>query len=174
MTYSDLVKNYNDPNLIPYHELLQTEEWFEKRNTIIKRDHQLCTNCNCSETFFGREDYIIRNVKTQTQQEKELGTFDILEIPTDKFYTLHAHHKLYILHRLPWEYNDEDIVTLCNECHEEFHKNNTVPCYTDDGANELNYIPCKRCNGMGWFPQYKNVQNGVCFRCKGACYEELI
>ena len=29
-------------------------------------------------------------------------------------------------------------------------------------------IACTRCGGTGYFPQYKRVENGVCFRCWGS------
>ena len=31
--------------------------------------------------------------------------------------TLNVHHRKYILGRKPWEYEDEDFITLCEECH---------------------------------------------------------
>ena len=27
---------------------------------------------------------------------------------------------------------------------------------------------CPRCNGQGRLPQFNHVQNGICFRCRGA------
>lgn len=32
--------------------------------------------------------------------------------------TLHVHHKRYVAGREPWEYPDEDLTCLCEECHE--------------------------------------------------------
>jgi hypothetical protein len=34
---------------------------------------------------------------------------------------LNVHHKRYIPHKLPWEYADEDLRTLCAECHAATH-----------------------------------------------------
>ena len=31
--------------------------------------------------------------------------------------TLHVHHKRYVEGKNPWEYSDEDLITLCEECH---------------------------------------------------------
>lgn len=39
----------------------------------------------------------------------------------DKY--LHVHHKEYFDGFLPWEYQDDMLVTLCNECHKHFHEN---------------------------------------------------
>ncbi len=40
---------------------------------------------------------------------------------TDKA-TLNVHHKYYQGDKDPWEYQDEALVTLCEECHTEQHK----------------------------------------------------
>ena len=85
---------------------------------------------------------------------------------------LHIHHRYYIKNKLPWEYKDDALTTLCMDCHKDLHKNKKVPVYN----NELELIGeltnCYRCYGAGWFPEYLNVENGICFRCRGAKYEE--
>ena len=89
---------------------------------------------------------------------------------------LHVHHLHYITGLDPWEYRDSELVTLCESCHSEYHSRYDVPVYYIDGENlvELKMTPCSRCGGAGWFPQYKHVQNGICFRCHGAKYDEQI
>jgi 5-methylcytosine-specific restriction endonuclease McrA len=86
---------------------------------------------------------------------------------------LHIHHKYYIKDKLPWEYNTDALQTLCWSCHEELHKNVKIPIYLN---NEVcGYLtPCLRCFGAGQFPEFNYIQSGVCFRCNGAKYEELI
>ena len=39
--------------------------------------------------------------------------------------TLHVHHKSYVYGKEPWDYNDNNFITYCYECHEleEFYKN---------------------------------------------------
>lgn len=40
---------------------------------------------------------------------------------------LHVHHKRYIIGNKPWEYEDKDLITLCDRCHEnETEMNNLV------------------------------------------------
>ena len=89
---------------------------------------------------------------------------------------LQVHHKHYIHGLDPWEYKDSELITLCEKCHSSYHEHNEVPVYSLEGGNlvEVHYTPCSRCGGAGWFPQYKHVQGGVCFRCHGAMYDELI
>lgn len=36
----------------------------------------------------------------------------------DNYETLHVHHKRYINGNEPWEYEDDDLITLCSTCHQ--------------------------------------------------------
>jgi hypothetical protein len=86
---------------------------------------------------------------------------------------LHIHHKYYIKDRLPWEYKDDALQTLCWNCHEALHKNEKIPVYLENDV--CGYLtPCFRCFGAGQFPEFSHIQSGICFRCDGAKYEELI
>ena len=89
---------------------------------------------------------------------------------------LQVHHKRYIVQHNAWDYEDNDLVTLCNECHSKVHKYLPTKVYTlvDGIYRVLNYTPCSRCNGTGYFPEYKNIQGGICFRCQGERFEEFI
>lgn len=87
---------------------------------------------------------------------------------------LHIHHKYYVNGILAWNYSNDALVTLCSSCHETLHKNNRIPVYNDMMELLGQYTYCYRCHGAGIFPEYHHVQNGICFRCSGARYEELI
>ena len=89
---------------------------------------------------------------------------------------LNVHHKHYIIQHKAWEYNDEDLVTLCNTCHTKIHQTIGVKVYSDENGymRQIHLTPCSRCAGTGYFPEYKHVENGVCFKCRGARFEELI
>ncbi len=89
---------------------------------------------------------------------------------------LHVHHKHYVMGKLPWAYNDEALTVLCNWCHWELHQDIRVKIYqeTTTGCEEVEWTVCSRCNGAGVFPEYSHVQAGICFKCNGARYEELI
>ena len=89
---------------------------------------------------------------------------------------LHVHHKFYVIGRNAWEYSDDTLVTLCDRCHCNIHKCSDVKVYTTENGKQItmNYTPCKRCGGVGYFPEYRKVENGICFRCRGNRFEELI
>jgi len=128
------------------------------------------------------QDLVINSSRTESAidfmilgQKGRKSTYNYFPIPqiSDKKYYLHVHHKYYVYENLPWEYDDDALITLCNWCHWEFHQNYTVPFY-DRSFSELNYNPCSRCGGAGIFPEYNHVQGGVCFKCGGNRYVELI
>ena len=87
---------------------------------------------------------------------------------------LHVHHTYYQLGKNPWEYPDDALITLCWYCHEELHKNTQVSFFDKDGFELDKLNPCLRCFGAGYFPEYSFFHEGVCFRCNGAKYEQLI
>ena len=100
---------------------------------------------------------------------KGIRTNDFIYVPS-----LHVHHKYYQVGLKPWEYPDNGLTTYCWICHEEVHSKNQVP-KLDSRGNEIGKMtPCYRCYGAGVFPEFRHVHAGICFRCEGACYEELI
>ena len=72
---------------------------------------------------------------------------------------LNVHHKHYIIQRKAWEYPDEDLVTLCRECHLKVHQAIGVKVYSDENGymKRIHLTPCLRCSGTGYFPEYKSL-----------------
>jgi hypothetical protein len=99
---------------------------------------------------------IIFNLKEHT---------DVINIQEKK--QLHVHHKLYIQDKMPWEYDDKDLITLCNYCHQKTHENETILYYNRFGNLMGNMEKCDRCGGSGTLPEYKHVLGGRCFKCWG-------
>jgi 5-methylcytosine-specific restriction endonuclease McrA len=128
---------------ITYESLLHTFEWLEKRDDILKRDGHRCAACRSSRG--------------------DAGDSGILQV----------HHRYYVLGWLPWDYPDEALVTLCMSCHWHLHETRQVPVYEPFGGDLVpsDLMPCRRCYGAGFFPQYMHVEEGICFRCRGACFE---
>ncbi len=72
------------------------EEQLETRHWKVRRDEILERDdyC-CQECLRGKREN--RNIK------------------------LHVHHKSYIAGRMAWEYSDEYLITLCEDCHQMIH-----------------------------------------------------
>ncbi len=89
---------------------------------------------------------------------------------------LNVHHRYYLYKRYAWSYDNSALITLCKMCHKLVHRTMPPLIYTKnkDRLIVMNFTPCYRCNGEGYFPEYKRIESGVCFRCRGARYEELI
>ena len=81
---------------------------------------------------------------------------------------LNVHHRYYVTGLKPWEYDDDALVTLCQECHQKRHEI-AIPLYRTLSKNIIDAYchKCKRCGGSGYLPQYNHVQNGICFNCGG-------
>lgn len=80
-----------------YKELLQTKEWKEKRDHIIKRDGNKCVFCGSP-------------------------------------YNLQVHHKYYSKYPNnrfvdPWNYPDDALITLCDNCHHKVHNKHNIKVY---------------------------------------------
>lgn len=86
---------------------------------------------------------------------------------TDRFSDLNIHHKYYIENRKAWEYNDDALITLCENCHRVEHETNSVSVLDENG--QILYTPeiCDRCGGSGYLPEFNHCRNGICFKCGG-------
>jgi hypothetical protein len=89
---------------------------------------------------------------------------------------LNVHHRYYIFQHEPWAYYDNALITLCQSCHKMVHDTLPSIVYAQNGRvlKPMKFTPCKRCDGYGYLSEYRHIQNGICFRCNGLKYEELI
>lgn len=159
---------------IPYSKLLQTKEWQAKREIIIRRDRCCCAICGKEATAWmdGRDGPGWTPGHYWMDGDWCMGDCTGIKL-AGKSYHLEVHHRFYVHNHYPWDYPDTALQTLCNWCHQLVHQQTVVPYYSEEGQ-ALGYKPCTRCNGAGSFLEYTHVQSGVCFRCNGARYEELI
>jgi hypothetical protein len=189
--YSEICNNYDGK--VPYHIQLETKEWCDKRNKIIIRDKNTCQNCHgrCIDDYNPKFVYNINKLFSEPSIYEEVELIKTIKIPfTTDFIEYkaidmelvpilnplfpHVHHKYYIIDNLAWDYPNDALILFCHKCHLSYHKDNIVPVYKSMDLNDkIEMKPCFRCNGAGHFPEYKHVENGVCFQCKGARYEEL-
>lgn len=76
------------------------------------------------ETSMAKKEYW-ELLKDPRWQRKRLERLQLAEFrcegceTTEK--TLHVHHKLYRKGAMPWEYQDQDLEVLCEDCHEGTH-----------------------------------------------------
>lgn len=90
-----------------------------------------------------------------------------LRFPPDILKGLNIHHNYYIRGKKPWEYPNDALVTLCEDCHKKRHLTSKIPMLD----TQLHYVKdmqvCDRCGGSGYLPQYHHVEHGICFKCGG-------
>ena len=162
---------------IPYSELLSTLEWKEFRDSIVLRDGYKCRIClatNFSRPLNTQERAEFREKNLQQTQDLD-GLKIELAIPCcTTAAILHVHHTYYILNCLPWEYDSESLITVCQKCHNDIHKQETILVYKNSSKHEILILTaCERCNGTGHLPQFNYYENGVCFACNGNRYKEF-
>lgn len=167
---------------LTYQDKLLTTEWQNRRNQIVSRDNKCCSKCHEPKVIsYGKgyrektelEKDIYWNKVSKTPNFPNLITKDRLIYPKEPV-DLHVHHKYYILNKLPWEYLDEALITLCDSCHRITHETETIPVYTDESKMKIiSLTKCNNCNGLGYLSHYKYYKNGICFNCSGTGYLEL-
>jgi len=158
MTFKELTEK-KELNEITYFDLLGCNEWKSKRIEILKRDNFRCTECGKGQT-----------IKTFSGST-EVNFFKNGEPnPENLSVNLQIHHTLYIFNRLPWNYDNEDLKTLCNFCHEELHNHEDIIVWDEHKLNKLKYGRCDKCSGKGYIKEYKHISNGMCFKCRGYGY----
>jgi hypothetical protein len=91
---------------------------------------------------------------------------------------LRVHHKYYVMGHAIWDYPSSAFETLCEDCHTEFHSENSVAVYDriprpGSKYNRIELQECPRCEGHGYLPEYNHIEHGICFLCWGSGYREL-
>ncbi|SRR5258706_9258254 len=172
-----------------YSDLLKLSQWKNKRNDVLRRDSRICTTCGLEGTIIEKysshpdfsyiavdvNDGYIPNSPAYELTIDDFNRMRVIYIPAPTV-ILHVHHRYYLLDSLPWEYNDAVLITMCSGCHHKWHAENKAVVYQKRGEQyyTLNVTPCDRCHGVGSLHQYKYYMGGICFKCNGARYNELI
>jgi len=75
MQYSHLLSKHGEHKYISYAELLQTNEWKQKRESIITRDENCCTSCLAikSEYMFDYQTNILFRKDDQVFKKDIIG-----------------------------------------------------------------------------------------------------
>lgn len=166
MKYADLLKKSQS---FTYEELLGTDEWKRTRESVLKLDNGKCRKCLSYGTIEKNGKIYDDLSYTKHAHISKYG-----QSRWRKKY-LHVHHRYYIKNRLPWQYEFDCFLTLCDTCHAFYHENEKFLVYEDSTLKKVaNMTPCKRCNGSGWFEEFRHIDNGICYECNGFQYYELI
>lgn len=163
---------------------------YQESNGYIEiKGHRLLTSDENKHYYLKKEEikgiYNNSYIKSEIRfSPREIGKY--IEKKVEEFQTpledcrwlsfnyLEVHHTYYTYGKSAWEYPNEALITLCNSCHYEIHKSQTFHLQDEQGNKICNLTPCKRCSGVGYLPQYLYMENGICYRCYNAKYEELI
>ncbi|MEO7283500.1 hypothetical protein [Gelidibacter sp.] len=146
--------------------------FYENKRNLLKKDPEIYNLENVA-------NYVTLDLKIEEEKRQAFiklkKTNDPLEFDWKLMLGLHIHHKYYVEGLKAWEYPNDALVALCHYCHEELHRNEKVPLHGKDYKFlGYYYSNCLRCNGKGYLSRYHYHRNGICFRCQGAKYEELI
>lgn len=102
-------KNFMKDYKSEYTFKLKDPRWRKRREEILYRDRYLCQDC-----WPAGED-----------EETEHTLNHLRWLYGEDWYTaqlkLQVHHLCYISGRQPWEYEDQYLITLCEECHDRRH-----------------------------------------------------
>ncbi|MCG3166810.1 MAG: hypothetical protein POELPBGB_02593 [Bacteroidia bacterium] len=152
-----------DINIFKEHKLMHLLKLIKNEYYLIENINilgQIPANTRIIDLIFADQE----NTKSKWLKTKSKVAFLI------KFFSptiLHVHHKCYYINREPWDYKDEELTTVCQNCHKNIHINTIIPLYDKNGRNIRDLITCDRCNGAGYFPEFKHVYMGLCFKCSG-------
>lgn len=123
-----------------YADLLITTEWRDKREKILLCDNLKCTQClvhgsiiknktayrlkseeellSSSVEHYKAYDELVIMIKSMFPPNApipEIPKIDVDPLTIDlEPNFLHVHHTYYINHHLPWDYDDESLITLCS------------------------------------------------------------
>lgn len=110
----------------------EDQRWIEKSNKIKARDNYTCKLCGAFNPMIGH--VFIQQGEYETLHMLEYNKYHIhvigynLTITFDFYDSFHlamprlnVHHKVYYRNRYLWDYPDECLVTLCENCHHYVH-----------------------------------------------------
>jgi 5-methylcytosine-specific restriction endonuclease McrA len=144
-----------------YKEKLQTDDWKIRRIWIIQKDKYTCQTCG----KLGSDNFLLLPGIMEGDTLKPFN--EPIIVADEESLELNVHHVCYRKGLEPWEYPDEELITLCPECHKKIHEEQDIPIFNETGKIISNTTKCDRCGGYGYIPQYSHIQSGICFKCWG-------
>ncbi|MBZ4676645.1 MAG: hypothetical protein JG782_1265 [Anaerophaga sp.] len=124
-------------------------EWQKKRREILQRDNFTCQMCNTFNPSLGMVEIVDKKKGVVELHEYEsnpwgslyrLSSSDTGQTITMNFNDnwlvlpiLQIHHVKYTEGNEIWEYEDNDLITLCKFCHTKVHEQFEIPMYDKSG-----------------------------------------
>lgn len=129
---------------------MDLKNWTHKRWTILHRDNYTCQRCKSFNPQLGTVEIYDNSSNSWELHEYESSpAYSLYRISSQKhgitieldFDTdwlvlpiLQIHHKRYIKEKEISDYADNDLITLCKQCHTVLHANEEIPIYDSFGT----------------------------------------
>ena len=143
-------------------------KWIEKSNSIKARDNYTCQLCHTFNPSLGDFIFVKQGEYDTIHHYYWAGTskYDIqvrgyILIITFDFMPgfhlamprLNVHHKIYYRNRNLWDYPDDCLVTLCEDCHHYVHSLNDIgiPIVEEHSDGKTTLIGQTRPGALGFF-----------------------
>lgn len=166
---SDKILSDNYPfNYYIHNKITKIGKYNVKHNIIFVAFDNIITN-KCHVLVTKETPYYIQNQGSIK--------YNVINIIFEKFLIyiqtpiqmsgLNIHHKYYIYNHSPWEYENDALITLCENCHKNRHEKSKIPIYNSN-KEFIGYTTiCPKCGGSGYLSQYSHIEHGICFNCGG-------
>lgn len=187
-----------DGKIKPPQTIILNESFYESFKKIKKINHEYnfknwkSEQINYFNELYSLSDLLIISTPNEIYYGNLLQTFEwkfkrLKVLIRDKYECAdcksrnsnnHVHHLFYLQDKLPWDIEDNGLLTLCYKCHIKRHENTRIPVYRIDGTLKIlasyENPNCIRCGGSGYILIYKHVENGICFKCRGNLIRQTV
>lgn len=131
------------------------ERWIEKSNSVKAHDNYTCQLCHafnpslCEFVFVKQGKYeTLHRYYWAGDSFYEISVRGLFLTVTFHFYSgfhlamprLNVHHKVYYKNRNLWDYDDDCLVTLCEDCHHYVHSKVGIPILEIGEEGNLNIV----------------------------------
>lgn len=142
---------------VPYN-VYDDPKWIEKGNSIKARDNYTCQLCHTFNPSQNRYIFIKQGDYETMHHYRDNSVYDIivddygLNISFEFGYghhlvmpRLNVHHKVYFRNRDIWDYQDDQLITLCENCHHYIHSldNIMIPIVKEDENKHVKLVGIK-------------------------------
>ena len=140
--------------------------WEDKRKEILIRDNFTCQKCDQFNPELGVVEFAEADGQVELHEYKNhpdpsQNVYSISQSKTGYtfeinfgdcwpvFPIIQVHHRRYVNGKDRWDYNNQDLTTLCKRCHSNLHSKEKIPIYSRDDTllEEKLFLPVDEGNG---------------------------